>query len=211
MARRKLGGGIFKDDITGDWTGIARGIFTILVLGLLATAGYFIYLAVVAGTPSSGDSSEPNKLGPGGTQKRRLGPGGTPFVGPTGPGMNTIPGRITIAQVGQSPSAGQGVIYFSQAEAEGATCDTCTGTFDIQLKYTGGLPTPPPKFTNVSAGATSGTVTFDYSVPTQTGGGTSPTPTPPTQVTAIVSARSVNPSTGNMGPATTFTKTMPYV
>lgn len=197
MAKRR-GGAIFQnvDPLTGisSWTLLSKMLFTLFIIILVALAGYSIYLAIAILTETS----------PGGSAQK----GG----GAVAPPISKIPGRITIAEVAQSPSAGQAIIYFSQAEAAGTTCDTCTATFDINLTYVGGLPSQPPADKTVTAPATSGTVIFDYSVPTQTGGSTSPTPSPPTQVTVSITARSVSSEDPTKsGAPTTFTKSIPYV
>lgn len=131
--------------------------------------------------------------------------------GAVAPPMSQQPGRINIAEVAQSPSAGQAIIYFSQAEASGTTCDTCTAEFDVNISYVGGQPNPAPVFKKVTAPALSGTTTLDYSVSTQTGGTTPPLPTPPTQINLSITSRSVNPQNGVKGAPTTFSKTLPYV
>lgn len=129
----------------------------------------------------------------------------------TGPPMSGIPGRITIAEVAQAPSAGQAIMYFSQAEASGTTCESCTAEFDVNITYSGGRPVPPPQYKKLTAPALSGTVTFEYSVPTQTGGSTRPDVEPPNQMDITVHARSVNTQTGQIGGATSFSKTLPYI
>lgn len=199
MARRRhIGGNWFRttDAITGvtttNWGNVLILIVSILVLGLVAGV---ITWAVISNKPQSNQNQQT---------------GG----GAVGPPISTIPGRITIAEVAQAPSAGQAIIYFSQAEASGTTCQTCTATFDVNMTYVGGNPTQPPGFKTVTAPSTSGTVTFEYGAST---GGFSPlTPggnntVPPSQVQLSITARSTNPQTGKSGPQTTFTKTIPYV
>lgn len=197
MAKRKVGGFFTKNvtDAAGvvtrvtDWKSIMVLILTIVVVG--AIIGVVLYFTL---SPKKESPEEPS--------------GG----GSVAPSYSKIPGSITIAEVTQAPSAGQGIIYFSQAQAAGTVCDTCTAMFDINLTYSGGQPVPPPSFKQLTASSTSGVLTFDYSVPTQSGGTTPPLPTPPTQVSVQVTARSVSSQdpSKTSGP-TTFTKTIPYV
>lgn len=197
MARRKVGGAWFQnvDPVTGvtSWTGLSKFLFSIAGLTIVGLLIWMV-VSIVMNSKSDGGSPPPS--------------GG----GAVAPPMSKLPGRITIAEVAQAPSAGQAIIYFSQAEAAGTTCDTCTATFDINLTYSGGLPTPSPVYKQATAPSVSGVVTFDYSVPTQTGGSTPITPTPPTQVTVSITARSVsNEDPSKKGSPTTFTKTLTYV
>ncbi len=192
MARR--GGGIFRttpDPITGATKLTTLSIFLIflLVVGIVLA----IVLPLVLNKKDDKKDDET--------------PSGGGAVSP----MSKIPGRLTIAEVAQAPSAGQGIIYFSQDQAAGTVCETCTAQFDINLSYSGGQPTPPASYKTVTAPSTSGVVTFDYSVPTDTGGSTPPTPSPPTQVQIEVTARSQVPGTGKRGAPTTFSKTLQYV
>lgn len=195
MARR--GGGLFTyvaDPITGQTKYTTLSI----ILILLVVVG--VVLAIVL----------PLTLGKKDEEKHDERHDGGGRVSP----MDKIPGRLTIAEVAQAPSAGQGIIYFSQDQAAGTVCESCTATFDINLTYSGGQPTPEPTFKTVTAPSTSGVVTFDYSVsgsgfsPLTPGGSTS---TPPTQVSVQITARSINPQTGKHGGPTSFSKTIPYV
>lgn len=197
MAKRKVGG-FFTKTVTDpagfvtkvtDWRSIIALIVTLVIVAVIV--GVVLYVAL---TPKKESPEEPS--------------GG----GAVAPSYSKIPGNITIAEVTQAPSAGQAIIYFSQAQAAGTVCDTCTAMFDINLTYSGGLPVPPPSLKQVTASSTSGVVTFDYSVPTQTGGSTPPEPTPPAQVSIQVTARSVSSQdpSKKSGP-TSFSKTIPYV
>lgn len=138
-------------------------------------------------------------------KKHDSGGGGsaTPSGGAVDPGMSERPGRINIASVVQGPSAGQAIIYFSQAETMGVLCDTCTAMFDVNMTYTGGSPAPPAVYKPMTAPATSGVLTLDYSVNGLT--------TSPTQVTIDITARSKNPKTGITGGPTKFSQMLPYI
>jgi hypothetical protein len=196
MAKRR-GGGLFTyvaDPLTGATKLTTLSVVLILLLGVGIVLAIVLPLTLLKPKDDS-NQEQPTKGG-----------------GSVSPGMNKLPGQITIAEVTQAPSAGQGIIYFSQAQASGTVCDTCTATFDINLTYSGGIPSPAPVYKQLTAPSTSGVVTFDYSVPTQTGGSTSPQPTPPAQVSVEVKARSVSSQDPSKTSApTTFTKTIPYV
>ena len=198
MVKRR-GGAIIDFFRTVDPTTGSSSITTlsiILIIILIAGILLAIVLPFVLGKKDTSSSSQPTG-------------GGT-----VAPPMSTIPGKITIAQVAQAPSAGQAIIYFSQAQASGSVCDTCTATFDINMTYTGGSPSQPPSFKTVTASATSGTVLFDYGFsqgpfsPITPGGSNT---VPPTSVSLQITARSTNPQTGAIGSPTTFSKTIPYV
>ena len=198
MAKRR-GGGFFTKTVT-DAAGVVttvtdwRSIIAILLTVILTVGAVLLVLFFTVLKPKDSSSEQPS--------------GG----GAVAPPYSKLPGTITIAEIAQAPSAGQGIIYFSQAQAAGTVCDTCTAIFDINLTYSGGQPVPPLSSKQVTAPSTSGVVTFDYSVPTQTGGSTPPTPTPPAQVSIEVTARSVSSQdpTKKSGP-TSFSKTIPYV
>jgi hypothetical protein len=194
MARRRYtGGGWFRDDITGDPTILGSGVVSLLILVVLAGVAVGVYFII----KEFGRHEKPDEKEPEG--------------GKVGPPISGIPGKITIAEVAHAPSAGQGIIYFSQAEASGTTCEACTAEFDVNITYSGGRPTPSPSYKKVTAPVLNGVVTFDYSVPTQTGGSTQPDVMPPTQMDVSVSARSINAESGQTGGPTTFSKTLPYV
>lgn len=193
--RRLRGGGFFSTTTispggmsvkTIHWWNIFYFILGLVVLGTI------IGVAVYFGTRKKQDDSGPEHRSGGST-------------------MNKVPGSIKIAEVSQAPSAGQAIIYFSQQQAPGASCDNCTSTFDINMTYYGGKPNPSPVFKKVTGSSTSGTVTFDYSIPSQTGTPMPLAPTPPTQVNVKITAREVDPATGKMGGPTSFSKTIPYV
>jgi hypothetical protein len=195
MARR--GGGIFRtapDPITGatKLTTLSVVLILILVVGVVLA----IVLPLTLLKPKD-ESTEQT--------------GG----GAVGPGFSKLPGRITIAELTQAPSAGQGIIYFSQAQAAGTVCDTCTAIFDISITYSGGNPQQEPVTKTVSAPSTSGTVTFDYGVPEPRFNPLQPgvaNTTPPTQVQIDVTARSVSSQDpSKKSGATSFSKTIPYV
>jgi hypothetical protein len=132
--------------------------------------------------------------------------------GSVAPPIDTLPGRITIAEVAQAPSAGQAIVYFSQASS--ATCESCIASFDINTTYTGGSPSQHPSFKTLTSPSNSGTLTFEYGAsqgpfdPITPGGNNT---TPPTSVTVQITARSTNPQTGAISSPTSYTKTIPYV
>lgn len=198
MVKRR-GGAIIDFFRTVDPTTGSSSITTLsmfLIFILLAGVILAIVLPLVLGNKDTPSPSQPT--------------GGGSVAPPTA----TIPGQIKIAEIAQAPSAGQAIIYFSQAQASGSVCDTCTATFDINMTYTGGSPSQPPSYKSVTASATSGTVTFEYGFsqgpfsPITPGGSNT---VPPTSVTLDVTARSTNPQTGAIGGPTTFSKTIPYV
>lgn len=136
--------------------------------------------------------------------------------GAVAPPYSKLPGRITIAEVTQAPSAGQAIIYFSQAQASGTVCDTCTAVFDIIMTYSGGNPTQDPVHKQITAPSTSGVITFDYSVFTPDrhtpGQNININTTPPTSVQLDITARSTNPQNpSKTSGSTSFSKTIPYV
>lgn len=200
MAKRRGGGILWDvDPNTGITSFGLKNIVSILgILVVLGVIGLIIFIVVKVVSQK-------------GPETPSGGGGGEPKGGSVAPPMSQQPGRIDIAEVAQSPSAGQAIIYFSQAEASGTTCESCSADFDINIKYTGGRPVPSPAFKKVSASAVNGTVTFDYSVPTQTGGSTGPDVIPPTKIDVTITARSMNPQTGASGGPTSFRKTLPYV
>lgn len=197
MARRK-GGGLFTSSVTDaagvvtnvtNWTSILVVTVTVVVVITIVVVVFYFALK-----PKEGKHEESKSGG-----------------GDVAPPMSQQPGRITIAEVAQAPSSGQAIIYFSQSEASGVTCDTCTAEFDVNITYTGGQPVPPPTHKKVTSPVLNGTVTFDYSVPTETGGTTPPLPIPPTQVSLDITARSINPQNGIRGGPSSFSKNIPYV
>jgi hypothetical protein len=198
MARRR-GGGIFSTTMTDLDTGAMSSVTNwkniILLILAIVVIGVIIGVSVWFGT----------------RPRDQEGPSAPASGGKVGPSWNKLPGRINIAEVAQAPSAGQGIIYFSQAEEAGTVCDTCEAVFDINLTYVGGNPAPPLAHKIVTTPALNGVARFDYSVPTQTGGSTPPTPSSPTQVQIEVTARSQVPGTGKRGAPTTFSKTLQYV
>lgn len=193
MAKRR-GGGLFTDDLTGNMTIFSKVFSSIFLIAALVGFGFLVYFLIKTFAPKKHDD------------KPEEGGGNvSPF--------DKIPGPLKIAEVAQAPSAGQAIIYFSQAA--GSVCDTCTALFDINITYSGGQPTPPFTTKQVTASSNSGVVTFDYSV---SGSGFSPvtpghsTPNLPTSVQLDITARSVSshdPSKKS-GP-TSFSKTIPYV
>lgn len=193
----KRGGGIFTyvaDPITGTtkYTTLTVVLILLLVIGIVLA----IALPLILTRKDEKDSKQE---------------GG----GAVAPSYEKVPGRITIAEVSQAPSAGQAIIYFSQAQASGTVCDTCTAAFDIIMTYSGGSSDQEPVHKSVTATSTSGTVIFDYSVFTPD----QPTPgqninintSSPTSVQLDITARSTNPQTGSVGGSTSFSKTIPYV
>lgn len=195
MAKR--GGGIFTyvaDPLTGKTKLTTLSIILILVI----IVG--IVLAIVL----------PLTLG-----KRHDDIPKEPSGGAVAPPYNKRPGRINIAEVTQAPSAGEAIIYYSQAEEQGVLCDTCTAQFDINLTYIGGNPQPSPDHKIVTSPSLNGVARFDYGVftpPPSTGGQNIRTnTTPPTQVQVEITARSMLPGSGISGGSTTFSKTIPYV
>jgi hypothetical protein len=176
-----------------NWKNIILLILLIVVLGVI------IGVSVWAGT----------------RPKDQEGPSAPASGGKVGPPMSQLPGRINIAEVAQAPSAGQGIIYFSQAEEAGTVCDTCEAVFDINLTYVGGTPQHEPDHRIVTTPALNGVARFDYSVfapsPSTPGQDVRTNTSPPTQVQIEVTARSQVPGTGKRGPPTTFSKTIPYV
>jgi hypothetical protein len=195
MAKR--GGGIFTyvaDPITGKTklTTLSIILILLLIVGII--------LAIVL----------PLTLG-----KKRDEPASKESGGAVAPPYSKRPGRINIAEVAQAPSAGQAIIYYSQAEEQGVLCDTCTAEFSINLSYVGGNPQPESQYKIVTSPSLNGVARFDYSVftpPPTTGGQNIRTnTTPPTQVQVEISARSLVPGTGISGGTTTFSKTLPYV
>jgi len=190
VKRSYKGGGWFTDD-SGNFTTLSYAISSALSIIALVGLGVMIYVLIkVFGKKEEPEHSKGHAVAP---------------------PISKQPGRINVAEVAQSPSAGQAIIYFSQAEAAGTTCESCTASFDIQMSYSGGMPVPAPSFQTVTTSPANGTVTFDYSVPTQTGGTTGPQPTPPNSVSFSITARSINPETGATGLTTTFSKTIPYI
>jgi hypothetical protein len=197
MAKRGYkGGGFFTDDITGKTTmlgSLTIAFVGIIMLGALGVLTYFLIKDF-----GKGQSTQPS----GGPQN------------PVAPPMSNLPGRIKIAEIAQAPSAGQAVIYFSQAEGPGVSCETCTADFDIQLSYDGGNPKAPPAFKKETAPSKNGLLTFDYSVLTPSPGSNQNirvNQTPPSFVNITVNARSVNPQTGVMGSLTSFNKRLAYI
>lgn len=199
MVKRR-GGGFFTTTINPpggipvtqtNWRNIFLFILVIVILGVI------IGVSVYYGTRPKEPSSEGQKGG-----------------GAVAPPYSKRPGRINIAEVAQAPSAGQGIIYFSQAEEQGVLCDTCTAEFNINITYTGGTPVEP-QFKKVTSPSTSGVARFDYSVfippPSTPGQQIHTGTTPPTSMQVEVNARSMIPGTGISGGTTTFTKTLPYV
>lgn len=195
MAKR--GAGIFRTD-PDPITGLTKLTWVSIILIFVLVVG--VVLAIVL----------PLTLGKKDHDKHEQ-PSGGGAVAP----MSNLPGRITIAEVAQAPSAGQGIIYFSQDQAAGTVCESCTAQFDINLSYSGGQPTPESTFKTVTSPSTSGVVTFDYSVsgsgfnPLTPGGNTT---TPPNQVTVQITARSISSQDPTKkGGSTSFSKTIPYV
>jgi len=194
MAKRR-GGGLFKDDITGAWTPFGNIMFAIagvVVLGLLGLGLYFILKDF---QPTRGEDAGPEKH-------------------KTGPGTDTLPGKVNIAEILNAPSAGQAILYFSKHEEAGTTCDTCNVQFDVDLTYTGGSPSQPPKHEVVMAPLNSGTVIIPYGQPSSGFSPVTPgsnTAQPPTSVVVAVTARVVSNANPSLkGAATSFSKTIPY-
>jgi hypothetical protein len=189
MAKRK-GGGIFVDDITGNWTILTKSLYSILFLAVIGGISYVLYLVF----------SKSKRDGPVEPERHSV-----------GPNMNRIPGTVDIASVAQGPSAGQAIIYFSKHEAGGTTCDTCEVEFSINLSYSGGSSVPSPTPTIVTAPLNSGNAMVNYGIP-EPYTHTPPLPTPPTSVRLDITARVTDPTNpSNSGRPTSFSKTLPYV
>lgn len=194
MARTRRGGGWMHDDITGELTKTGTLIIVIGIVIILVSVGLGLYYGMRHGDrPSEAPKS-----------------GG----GAVAPPYSKRPGRVNIAEVAQAPSAGEAIIYFSQAEEGGVVCDTCTAEFGINITYTGGSPPQEPKYQTVTSPATSGVARFTYG--TSAGGFSPLTPggsnaSPPTSMQIDITARSMVPGTGTSGGSTSFSKTLPYV
>lgn len=181
------GGGWFTDDISGAYTMLTKSLIAIAVIILIIGVSVGIYYGV---TGSSNHSDNDHKK-----------------LNPVGPDINKLPGTIDIVSVGQAPSAGQAIVYFSKHEAEGTTCDTCEVEFSVNLNYTGGSNVTPVTKT-INAPLNSGTMIIPYWISIKPAGH----PAPPTSVQIDITARvvdSTNPS--NKGRPISYSKTLPYI
>lgn len=188
--RRYTGGGIFFDEATNTYTTLGKGL---MVFGFIAVIGVFIYgivMAVIDSKPTTSSAKPPS-------------PSPTPSY-PVAPPESDLPGRIKIADIVQSPSSGQAIIYFDKRDPEGTTCSDCSTTFDVNVEYVGG-DSYPAMYKKLTSPTLSGTLTFDYSVQTEG-------KALPTKINVKVVGRSVSSKDpNNTGGPATFKKTLPYV
>lgn len=142
-------------------------------------------------------------------KKHDSGGGGsaTPSGGAVDPGMSNRPGRVDIAAINQGPSAGQAIIYFSKAEATGATCDSCEVEFKTTMTYTGAYPSNPEPLTKVTTVPLSaGIVNITYTPESPRGSDSLPT-----QVQIDVTATVINVITGVRGGPVSKSTQLPYI